>query len=72
MFAVFAILLEFLAHLFFSSCLLPVLIALNCEMFNYMSQLRESKGMTTIKFRPHSGEVLMEAPSTWLVIFSVD
>ena len=24
-----------------------------------MCQLRESKGMTTIKFRPHSGEVIV-------------
>lgn len=33
-------------------------VALNGNLLDIVLQFRESKGMTTIKFRPHSGEVL--------------
>lgn len=35
--------------------------ALSANLLGVLFQLRESKGMTTIKFRPHAGEVILES-----------
>ena len=37
----------------------------NVDLFFDISQLRDSKGMTTIKFRPHSGVVI----NYWSIVF---
>lgn len=36
------------------------LLSSNADLLDCCFQLRESKGMTTIKFRPHSGEVFIK------------
>lgn len=39
---------------------MEILFLPHLEFDGVISQLRESKGMTTIKFRPHSGEVIAQ------------
>ena len=49
-----------------------LVICMHINYFDATFQLRESKGMTTIKFRPHSGEVPRETALTFVAIHAID
>lgn len=52
---------DFFAPIIPTICLCLDFGALSANLLGVLFQLRESKGLTTIKFRPHAGEVFLES-----------